>query len=102
MSKCRVEMLPSAWQDLNSIAEFHLTMVGAASAQKITDHILDVLEKLEDFPLMGALHPDEVLARMEYRKVLCGDYICIYKLIGEAVYVYRIVHGATDYPKLFK
>ena len=102
MSKCRVEILPSAWQDLNSIADFHLTMVGAASAQKITDRILDVLEKLEDFPLMGALHQDEVLARMEYRKVLCGDYICIYKLIGEVVYVYRIVHGATDYPKLFK
>ena len=69
---------------------------------KITDRILDTLEKLEEFPLMGPLHSDEFLARMEYRKVVCGDYVCVYKLIDETVFIYRIVHGATDYPKQFK
>ena len=101
MAEYHVEILPSAWQDLDRIAEYHLRMVGAASAEKITSRILDVLEKLEAFPLMGALHPDACLARMEYRKVLCGDYVCVYRLIGQTVFVYRIVHGATDYPKLF-
>ena len=75
-------------------------MVGAASAEKITDRILDTLEKLVEFPLMGPLHSDEFLARIEYRKVLCDDYVCVYKLIDYTVFIYRIVHGATDYPKL--
>ena len=102
MPKCPVKILPMAWQDLNAIADYHLQTVGAASAEKITDRILDALEKLEEFPLMGTLHSDEFLARMEYRKVLCGEYVCVYKVIDTAVFVYRIVHEATDYPKQFK
>lgn len=87
---------------MNAIADYHLQMVGAVSAEKITDRILDTLEKLAEFPLMGPLHSDEFLARMEYRKVLCDDYVCVYKLIDYTVFIYRIVHGATDYPKLFR
>ena len=60
------------------------------------------LEKLGDFPYMGAQHPDPELMRREYRKVICGDYVCVYKVIGPSVYVYRVVNGRTDYPKLLK
>lgn len=102
MGKVHVEILPSAWQDLNSIADYHLRMVGAASAERITDRILDTLESLEAFPLMGSLHSDSVLAQMEYRKVICGKYVCVYRLIETTVYVYRIVPGAADYPQYFK
>ena len=35
MPKCRVEILPVAWQDLNAIADYHLQMVGTASAEKL-------------------------------------------------------------------
>ena len=102
MAEYRVELLPSAWQDIDRIADYHLRMVGAASAERITDRILDTLEQLQDFPLMGVIHPDASLARMEYRKILCGDYVCIYRLIEKTVFVYRIVHGSTDYPKYFQ
>ena len=34
--------------------------------------------------------------------VLCGDYVCVYRVIEETVYIYRVVHGATDYTKYFK
>lgn len=102
MGKAHVEILPSAWQDLNDIADFHLRMVGAASAERITDRIMDTLESLEPFPLMGSLHTDPVLAQMEYRKVIFGKFVCVYRLIETTVFIYRIVPGATDYPKLFK
>lgn len=102
MPNNRVELLSSAWQDLDHIAETHLQLVGAASAERMTDKILDTLERLAEFPYMGPLHPDPVLARMEYRKILCGDYVCVYRVIDSVVYVYRIVHGKTDYPKYFK
>ena len=102
MPKYKVEILLAAWQDIDKISDFHLRMVGAASAEKITDKILDTLDKLADFPYMGDQHPDPVLAKYEYRKVLCGDYVCIYKVIDSYVYVYRIVNGKTDYPALLK
>lgn len=102
MPKYKVEILLAAWHDIDKISDFHLRMVGAASAEKITDKILDTLDRLADFPYMGAQHPDPVLAKYEYRKVLCGDYVCVYKVIDSYVYVYRIVNGKTDYPALLK
>lgn len=102
MPKYSVELLLAAWQDIDKISDFHLKMVGPASAKKITDKILDTLERLGDFPYMGAQHPDPVLGAREYRKVLCGDYVCVYKVIDAHVYVYRIVNGRTDYPSLLK
>lgn len=102
MPKYKVEFLLAAWHDIDKISDFHLRMVGAASAEKITNKILDTLDRLADFPYMGAQHPDPVLAKYEYRKVLCGDYVCVYKVIDSYVYVYRIVNGKTDYPALLK
>ncbi len=102
MAEYRVEILPAALRDLDRIADYYLKMVGATSAERITDKLLDTIAGLECFPYMGALHPDSVLSRMEYRKLLCGEYVCVYRVMEGTVYIYRIVHGATDYPKYFK
>ena len=76
-------------------------MVGASSAERITDQILETLEHLEQYPYLGSSHPDPVLASMEYRRIVSGEYVCVYKVIEHSIVVYRIVHGATDYPKYF-
>ena len=102
MPEYKVEILLAAWQDIDRISDYHLRMVGAASAEKITDQILDTLDKLSYFPYMGAQHPDPVLSKKEFRKVICGMYVCVYKVIDKHVYVYRVVNGKTDYPSLLK
>lgn len=52
---------------------------------------------------MGQTHPDPILAASGYRKlVLTKTYVAIYKLIGDTVYIYAIVNGTTDYPRLLK
>ena len=96
MGKYKVEILLAAWQDIDRISDVYLRLAGAASAKKITD------ARLGDFPYMGAQHPDPELARREFRKVLCGDLVCVYKVIGQSVFVYRVVNGRTDYPQLLK
>ena len=102
MGKYKVEILLAAWQDIDRISDVYLRLAGAASAKKITDALLDTLARLGDFPYMGAQHPDPELARREFRKVLCGDLVCVYKVIGQSVFVYRVVNGRTDYPQLLK
>ena len=103
MPKCRVELLDAAWQDVDKIADFHLEKVGADSAQRITDKILDSVENLAQFPRMGPPHPDPELAVQGYRKlVLTKIYVAVYRVIDDVVFVYRIVNGTTDYPKLLK
>ena len=103
MPKCRVEFLDAAWRDIERIADYHLENVGAASAQRITDKILDSLENLAEFPLMGPHHPDSELTMLGYRRlVLAKTYVAVYRVIGNVVYVYHIVNGTTDYPKLLR
>jgi len=102
MIKCRVEILESAWRDLEEIADYHLLMAGPNSAKKITDRILDALERLETFPLSCPYVPDNELKGQDYRMLVCDQYLCIYRLIDDVVYVYHIAHGATEYGNLFK
>lgn len=34
--------------------------------------------------------------------VLTKTYVAVHKIIDETVYIYRIVNGRTDYPRLLK
>ena len=101
MAEYHLQFLRSAVDDLDRIADYHLQMVGAASAERITDQLLDAVERLEKYPYLGSLHPDPVLASMEYRRIVTGKYVCVYKVIDQAIVIYRIVNGVTDYPKYF-
>ena len=98
----KIEILESAQRELEAIAELHMNLVGPNSARKITDRILDSLSRLERFPLSGALPRDAELLKSGYRYVIAGQYLCVYRLIVDTVFVYHIVHGASNYPVLFK
>lgn len=103
MPKYRVELLDPAWQDLDQISNYYSAMQGTLSAQLMTEKILDEIEMQALFPYSAPLHPDPELAAAEYRKlVLTRTYVAIYKVVDRTVYIYRIVNGRTDYPKLMK
>ena len=102
MPDTQLVILTPAWQDIDRISDLHLMLVGPKSAEEITDKLLDTIALLAEQPYMGALHPDLFLAGHQYRKLICGKYVCIYKVIDQTVYVYRIVDGRTDYPKLLR
>ena len=51
----RVELLPSAWEDLKKIEDYYLIQFDVDTALKVSDHILDCLGRLENFPDSGAL-----------------------------------------------
>jgi plasmid stabilization system protein ParE len=79
-----------------------LQEVGPISAHRIKNRILKALKHLEIHPLAASLIYDEELAAMGFRRMVCGKYLCIYRLKGDTVYVYRIVASAMNYPVLFK
>ena len=97
-------ILDPAQKELEEIALMHLRLVGPDSARKITDMIYDTLGQLELFPLSGHPPRDRWLKRENYRYVISGKYIMIYRYMeaDNTVYVYHIAHGARDYPALFK
>lgn len=102
-TRIKLRYLAPAAADFEEIVKYHITQVGAASARNIYAAMEQTIGKLADFPLMGQTHPDRLLAAQGFRKlVLTNTYVAIYRVIDDTVYVYRIVNGRTDYPKLLK
>ncbi len=95
--------LAPARVDILDIARYYLEKVGVNSARNITEEIERNIGRLAQFPLMGQTHPDPVLAESGYRKlVITPIHVCIYKVFDDGIYIYRVVSGKTDYPKLLK
>ena len=102
MADYELKLLAPAWAELEAIADRHLKMVGPSSAKKITDSILDSLDNLKFNPFLGKECTDKILSADKYRKLIIGNYLCFYRVIGKVVYIYHIVDGRTDYPKVFE
>ena len=97
----KVEILPTAWEDLKRIEDWYLVQFGIETALKVSDSILSTIERLEQFPDSGSLTPDKWLNEMGYRMVICEKHVAIYKMIADVVYVYHIADTQTEYTKLF-
>ena len=98
----KVEILPTAWEDLKRIEDWYLIEFDVKTALKISDNILNTIERLEQFPDSGSLTPDAWLNDMGYRMLICEKHVAIYRKIGKIVYVYHIADTRTEYTKLFK
>ena len=96
-----MQILPTAWEDLKQIEDWYYMQFSAETAMKVSDSILDAIERLEKFPLHGSLTSDSWLNDMGYRMVICDRHIAIYKVIDENVYIYHIADTRTEYTKLF-
>ena len=102
-TRTKLVYLTPAAEDFEEIVKYHIANVGVSSARNIYDTMKTTINRLRDFPLMGQTHPDPLLAAQGYRKlVLTKTYVAIYKVIDGTVYIYRIVNGRTDYPRLLE
>ena len=99
--ECKVGILPTAWEDLKRIEDWYAVQFGIETALKVSEHILDVIERLEKFPDSGSLTPDQWLNEQGYRMVICKKHVAIYRQVGKVVYIYHIADTQTDYTKLF-
>lgn len=98
----KVEILPTAWEDLKRIEDWYLIEFDVKTALKVSDNILNTIERLEQFPDSGSLTPDAWLNDMGYRMLICEKHVAIYRKIGKIIYVYHIADTRTEYTKLFK
>lgn len=100
--KYTIDIRPEAWAEISRIADKHLTLVGPASAKKITDQLLNDIEMLASQPYMGMECQEYLLMSEHYRRLVSGVYLCFYRIIGNTVCIYHIVDGRTNYIHLFK
>ena len=97
-----IKILEPAQHEIEEIAQLHLALAGPNSARKITDKIYAAIEQAALFPQSGYPIHDRILQQQGYRCLLAGKYIIFYRLVGDTIYIYHVVHGATDYPHLYQ
>lgn len=99
--KYNVQILPTAWEDLKKIEDYYVLQFDVETAIKVSDHILDTIERLETYPDSGSLTLDSWLNEQGYRMVICKKHVAIYRQIHETIYIYHIADTQTEYTKLF-
>ena len=97
-----VKILGPAQHDLEDIALLYLRLAGLESEERITDKILDAIDRLTQFPLSSPYIRDSELRRMEYHYLIVERYIVIYRLLKDTVFIYHIFDGRSDYINLFR
>jgi plasmid stabilization system protein ParE len=101
MNKKRtLKLLDPAQEELDAIAVAHYRLVGPISAMKIIDKIYTSLELLKTHPHLGFPCKDKQLAKVGYRTLICGNYLCVYRILDNTIFVYHIADGRANYPEL--
>ena len=96
----KLEILNPARDEILEIARLHTELVGPSSAGEITASIKNALGLLPAQPHMGMACREKHLARECYRMLICGTYLCFYRLVGDTVFVYHIIDGRTNYSEI--
>lgn len=96
-TKFEVLLTQGAEQDLEAIYEYICEFDCIASANRVLDALMDVVESLSKFPERGS-YPKELvsLGIKEYRQSLFKPYRVIYRIADTKVIIYLIADGRRD------
>ena len=98
-SKYSVRLLSIAEQDLTDLLSY-LAAENSQAAAEVLDRIEARLEALQNHPFVGRVPHNAKLTALGYRVLVIDNYLVFYKVKGNVVLVYRILHGARDLLRL--
>ena len=84
--------------DLEQIGDYIAEQLNSPQAALSTVRkIQDSIDNLTDFPLMGTPLSSIYDVETDCRFLVCGNYLAFYRLIGDYVFIDRILYGKRDY-----
>ena len=90
-----------AEQDLEAIHDYVSEFDCVASANRLLDELMKVVESLSRFPERGTFPKELVgLGIKEYRQTSFKPYRVIYRVTGRQVIIYLVADGRRDMPSL--
>jgi len=94
----RVKYSDESIRDLEEIGDYIAEQLGSPKAALNTvSKIQDTIDRLNDFPLMGARLLSIVEIETDYRFLVCGNHLAFYRPMGEKILIDRILYGKRDY-----
>ena len=101
MNKYNIEYSKESKQDLIDIKQYikyHLQE--PLIAQKLISKIKTEIDSLKDNPELYSIIDDDVIKRLEIRKLIVDNYIVFYRVCGNNIYVDRVLYGRRDYMRI--
>ena len=100
--KYTVRFTATAEEDLRNIA-FSVARISGSktTAKNLVTELRTKTQRLEDFPLSGAIPSDRIMMSSGYRFLVHNDYLTFYRIDEEAktVYVFAVFNGRLDYTR---
>jgi len=95
-----VQFLQEALGDLEEIV-LYIAQDSRTAALRMHDRIIEKANDLSVFPKRGRPVPDKKMSASGYRILGIKPYIVFYRVVGRNILIYRVLHGATNYPLLY-
>ena len=84
--------------DLEQIGDYIAQQLkNPQAALNTVNKIQDAIDKLANFPLIGAPLSSIYEINTDYRFLVCGNYLAFYRLLESEVLIDRILYGRRDY-----
>ena len=103
----KIDFSAEAILDLEQISTYiEQELMSPIAALNTVNKILDSIDNLAVFPLMGIKLSSILDVDTDYRYLVCGNYLAFYRTDEICVYIDRILYGKRDYvailfPNLF-
>ena len=88
-----LHLLPSAQRDLDAIWDYTAQAWGLDQAQSYVLTLQRDMERLREFPMLGAAHPSR---HATFRKLPSGHHFIYYLVAETAIEVVRVLHERMD------
>ena len=93
-----VTFSPKARDDLIEIGD-HIALDSRANARQFVDKLMEQCRRIGTAP-MGYVGRDDLAPGL--RMAALGRYVIFFRVLGEAVRIERVLHGARNLPTLLR
>lgn len=101
MKNYNIEFLPIAYSDLDNIFDY-IILDSIKEANVMLEKIMNSLDRLKQFPLSGKKLIHNSLNYYNFRIIIVNPYVIFYRFMDDTIYIYRVLHGASDYMKILE
>lgn len=93
----KIEWLSEPSIEFRDYLLYYRNTVGTKYARAFSEKILAAVGQLEQFPELGVLRQDTLLGKYGFRALFVEQYVCVYRIEEETVYIYHFADARKNY-----
>ena len=98
MKSCNIEYSKEAKQDLIDIKKYiKYNLQEPSTAQKLITKIRNQINTLKSNPEIYAIIDDDIIKKLEIRKLIVDNYIVFYRMKNNDIEIVRIMYGRRNW-----